>query len=562
MARGFKYRLPRVAYDLSVTRVLKRCPAHADDTIGFDVTASGAPRQVAGEEVMIDYTNLTNGAKTTSFEAHTYPNGTLKSVNATINDHTKDIVSEAVKAAVSIGKIAIGLPGGGATGAGDLPYDKQIKKYLRCTEGARETLASLPDLKKGVKTAEAASKAAAKAYADLQEASKAGKPAPAKDLEALKAKADKAAGEVDDAKKALAEANESLTLAQRINLDVPDQGVSAVYVLAGATDAKPQPSKMFEIFEPTDKGRFLLIPLSGDLKPDVDQASAHGYGAAKPDTDELAAALARARASAAADPQDSPYTPLLAMLRKADVAVSIAPSAPSALPKGTLAKATTCAAEEAGCGVVYRNPLPGRARICGGDSYQAQDPEVCRRRLGSETAVLFQEERGFSQFGELAALPLKNKAFGDNTLAMEQSEEGQVFHVTYTKPTAETKALLASVNEGLGGVSSLITYRNGKQLRDLQEQKLLYDAQLASDEARAKLTPTELSQLQDKKAIVDAQIALATAESRQQPSQLTAVQNETLLLQAQQTNVQAQIDLAKKKKELEALLAPTTEEEL
>lgn len=156
---------------------------------------------------------------------------------------------------------------------------------------------------------------------------------------------------------------------------------------------------------------------------------------------------------------------------------------------------------------------------------------------------------------------MKNGPFANNTLSAEFAEDGHIVKFSYKKPVAEAVALAGAINESASGVSELVAYENGRALRELQSEKALNEAKLATQGSRDALTPTELAQLQRQKEVIDAQIALRTSQTNLQPSQVTEVNNQASLVEAQIKLLEKQIDLKKKEKELEALdpASPSTD---
>ncbi len=560
ISQGFSYQLPRVAYDIEVRRVLSACPEFAGQEVRFDVSASAAPRTMPGEVVVVNYLEADSWTKTTDFTLKNHSNGMLKSINATVNDHTADIVKEGVKAAVGVGKIAIGLPGGGGVSTPQ-SYDG-TETYLRCAGPAREMLLGLPGMKTAIKAAEAASKAASKALADLEAASKTGKPAPAKDLAELTKAAREKADALEKAKKSYDDALASLTVIHRTTLDIPENGAEAVLQLRHAVDGKVKPGSLLEIYKPTTTGQHFLIPLDSTLKPDIQAAVPENYPGGQKGGEMIEAERARQAkeiADAAANQSPSRLDETLGQIGNADVTMVASNLAGGSAPKGLDASAS-CVDDPKSCGVLYRTRALGRMRICVGSGTGAAN--ACISRVNGDPSILFSEERAIPQFGKLMSLPLVNGPFTNNVLTAEFTEDGLITEFSYKKPNAEGQAAAASFNELVTGASEIITYRNGRELRELKEKKELYEAQLAADGAQGKLTPTELQQLKNRKELIEAQIALAEAEKRsqpQQPSEVTKVNNETSLYEAQLARTLKILELRKAQKALADLEKPKTE---
>ena len=167
------------------------------------------------------------------------------------------------------------------------------------------------------------------------------------------------------------------------------------------------------------------------------------------------------------------------------------------------------------CGILYRTMAPARVHICRVDTQADVDPvkALCRAKMSDDPALLFAEDRSIPQLGQLASLPFRNGAFQNNTL------------------TAECVAIGKALNNGIDGASSIIAYGTGRELRSLQSQK----------------------------AIADAQAALATSQASAtaaQPTEVTKIDNATKLIQARKSQIEAEIALRQKQAELDALKGP------
>ncbi len=112
---GAPYALPVVHHDLTVTRTLVGCKLAPDGTIEkleFEAKVEHAPRFVAGERYVIDYSALGNWHKTSGFKISTFPNQTLKGVNSEADDRSPEIIGATVKTVLTAARIVSGMPGG------------------------------------------------------------------------------------------------------------------------------------------------------------------------------------------------------------------------------------------------------------------------------------------------------------------------------------------------------------------------------------------------------------------------------------------------------------------
>lgn len=162
--QGVRYSLPMRQYDIEITRALEKCEAQlgkktADD-VKLSMSASVTPRDVAGESFILDYTALSGWTKTTSVAIETYDNGVLKSINASADDRTAEVLSATAKTGFGLAGIAGGYP----LPAGPADFENQTdaqKAWFRaknkahmlvCTDQAKDALKEIARLKNEVKT--------------------------------------------------------------------------------------------------------------------------------------------------------------------------------------------------------------------------------------------------------------------------------------------------------------------------------------------------------------------------------------------------------------------------
>lgn len=114
--RGVSYALPKVRYEVKLSRTLTECPVGLVDgkptALKFGVSATATPTLVAGESYTIYYDKLPGWLRTANFEIKHYPNGTLKSVGAGAEDKTGEVLNSLAKTAFSIASV-VALSSGG-----------------------------------------------------------------------------------------------------------------------------------------------------------------------------------------------------------------------------------------------------------------------------------------------------------------------------------------------------------------------------------------------------------------------------------------------------------------
>lgn len=146
---GVSYALPKVRYEVKLTRALAECPGDKIDgkptALKFSVSATATPSFVAGESYSVRYEKLPDWLRTGSFEIKWYPNGTLKSLGAGAEDKTGEVLSDIAKTAISVASI-VGLSSGGEIRA-TLP-----KQIVTCTDQASADVREARQVETDLKT--------------------------------------------------------------------------------------------------------------------------------------------------------------------------------------------------------------------------------------------------------------------------------------------------------------------------------------------------------------------------------------------------------------------------
>lgn len=155
MARqGTSYALPKIQYDVKLTRTLAECPGEfvnndpaKPTALKFAVSATAALTYVAGESYDIDYSKLPGWMRTASFDMKLYPNGTLKSLGASAEDRTAETIGGLVKTALSVATVLAAAPFVDTAKAPKPGTDQMIG----CTAAARAMVHEVDDLDKRLK---------------------------------------------------------------------------------------------------------------------------------------------------------------------------------------------------------------------------------------------------------------------------------------------------------------------------------------------------------------------------------------------------------------------------
>ena len=167
--KGVPYALPQLQYDVKITRTLAQCeepalsaavPANSKksrkkppsvpvpaappvDALKFTVKAEATSAFVAGERYMLDYEKLAGFTKISSITLDYYENGSLKSINASAEDRSAAIIGDLGKAAFSIARIAMGIPGGSGAPEKAAPEEAAQEPILVCSAAAKTVMADV-----------------------------------------------------------------------------------------------------------------------------------------------------------------------------------------------------------------------------------------------------------------------------------------------------------------------------------------------------------------------------------------------------------------------------------
>jgi hypothetical protein len=150
---GVVYYLPRAVFEVSVTQELVNCRVVITGATLIDrratlvldvVTSADVTTHLVADTVTpysVKYEALKNGLKATKATMVLYPNGTLKSVNVTIEDKTTETIANVVQTGIKIAALANGVP---------LPVaavpDEQMANNMRRENCGSRALAALANV--------------------------------------------------------------------------------------------------------------------------------------------------------------------------------------------------------------------------------------------------------------------------------------------------------------------------------------------------------------------------------------------------------------------------------
>ncbi|MPT49447.1 MULTISPECIES: hypothetical protein [Delftia] len=443
-------------------------------TFDVEVSAQAVPLVLADTQQFyaIDFNDLQNDLKGTDYSVESYPNGTLKSINVTIDDQTSTVVQGVLSGAA---KLAAGLGGFPfpSTQSGDekrkiVPFKewKQAVAESRpiCNADVRLKLLQRGALATKVESDAEAALAMQKKVAKLGEA----------EFEAQAAR-DKLAAQVkdlpdDDASKPKLQA--MLKLAEATL-----KKASSALAWGRETQREENEAAAKTAARLSALRKVLTVTTMTTVSP---QPAAQNYSLSGADEAKLAWLDKRVKASCSPlDDDDDCYV------------------IPTVVDKGLAASAALYPVTAGGGparqsdkeqGVWYRQPLRSYLYVCAkGDCLTAGTMTAPPSRVVLASPV------DVPQFGPMAFLLLRNKAFQNNTIAASFAENGALTKLTYKSNAAAAKA--AEVFES--SADTIMKFKEAKQNQgatkataeaaELDARKKLVEAQLALEKAQSDL---------------------------------------------------------------------------
>lgn len=443
LSQGVVYYLPKVEFDISLRRELRRCDPvkrtiilqqslrerskpkevatilYGAISLEVATTALVTPRYVADrrEAYVIEYESLNAPLKKGSIEIELYNHGGLKSINGEVEDRTKEALAGVVRGITEVARLAIA-----PTLRPPLPvaftYFREPEETLPlCTQLVTAALEKSAKVAEDIRRTEAAIRQKDEAIAMTVEAIRAAGANAPRDLfaklEELKTKLKEDTRRLEDLKQELDTVKKAL-------IHVQEYVVVPEFIPGGPLFTTERLSLSTEVgLRWFDQGT--IAELSG--KPRLPAARSADFVAEFPLKDKL-------------DPRGT-YPAELDGVANVVVGRS-ARREVAAMPAGTLSGPGAGNAGKNG-GVVYRQPVHGELMICPGRSCVSQDgaPEV---PAGSR---MFSKAFLIPQAGVRSTLPLKNKAFDATTIFAAFDESGALLKLKYTTAAEAEKAAAA-----------------------------------------------------------------------------------------------------------------------
>ena len=520
--KGVPYALPQLQYDVKITRTLSQCeepvlpaaaPAAANakksrkkpaaappvDALKFTLKAEATSAFVAGERYMLDYEKLAGFTKISSITLDYYENGSLKSINASAEDRSAAIIGDLGKAAFSIARIAMGIPGGSAA-----PAEATQEPILVCSAAAKAVIA---DVKK--------------ATVLLKDAKT-----------ELESRTDRVTNLTDQLK--LGTLNSAGKGKLQKAIDAQTEQAVLVTDRQGALDkltAKLSVTTTERISFATDQlSGFLPLRTDGldKLLPLVDRKMAP-----KDSGDPNVCNLGDAKAC------------LLRVLQAEWAVQPLAPSRGTPLEDSNPLTVKTADAQK---GIFVRQPEAARLLVC-----RTGKAPVCSTR--SDELLFTSSDAMAPQLGQLRLLPFRNEMFQNNSLVLSLRENGGIEKFEYKDLKARGEAMAAAAADLAAQGLSFADARRKDRLDDTAAKlaKTKADRQaeidaiqfqidlLTKQQSLSKLGNTDLATMQDQIALITKQRELDKLLQTPAVTALETVKADTELSNASTALYEAQL---------------------
>ena len=513
---GATYSLPRLDYEVTVTRYLSSCPGELVEgkpsRLDFALDAKATGSYQRGESYRVDFSKIGGIARTGKFSIENHENGTLKSIGASGEDQTGQVIQDLTKTALSVW--SAGSMGEVAAVASSSPFEsilpgvsaiverpaREPDYEVVCTPQAKAKLAEIKAavdaLKKKTDKVEAIKKLTEtmSTRASLKLLTHADRVT----LSEKFAELDRLEGEIRADSKELATLKKAVGTVAKIGWKTDySKGYSgqSIDLTVEAEDL----DRLAQLFDREPASISPLQQLSNSSPKEC-----YGPGAAQKKCAQAMVAIKTAFAT------DEPV-----MMRCAEGSRCFA----TASRADGVRKAHDRVSDP---GIFVRDPVIARLLLC-----FARDG-ACT--LDSDKAGL--EPQFTPQLGQLRFIPFKVRPFEGRSFALQMSKEGRVTKLEYSTD----KAMLATFAASAANVASQVEaalekreerrrkdedYRHKRSIQDEQDEIDRLNRQIALKEATTKLTPdpleavkTETAELQAMKALAEARAARMEAEQK------------------------------------------------
>lgn len=442
----------------------------AQGRFDVEVSAQAVPMWSADLDhaYSVSYELMHQALKGTDYAIETYPNGTLKSVNVTIDDQTGPAIQSFVSGVAKVAAAVGGFPLGGVQTAAAATIKSfaewkasEVDTLGLCKPDVRLRLMQRAGLHAQLEADGEVGMAMLKKIAKLEKAQ----------VEQI-ALRDKLKGALEDMDEADPKRSQAAAALKKGEADLRAAAKSVA-------DAK---AEFLAAQEGSEKTAARLASIRKSLT--VSRSTV-----IRPDQTKLNFAL-----EGAADAEEAWVNPRVQEICKVDARCdidfgklrqSLAAHAGIAAAVRKVAPMSAAVAE----GIVYRQPVKAMLLVC----KQRPCVDDAGGLAAEPSAVVLSGPVDLPQLGPLAVLPLKNTAFQNNTIAASFSEGGALTKLTYKSNAAAAEA--AKVFDA--SADTVVKFKDAKRNQEkakldvaaseLEARKKMVEAQLALEKAQADL---------------------------------------------------------------------------
>lgn len=413
---GILYYLPASAIEASMTFVPTSCQlADGKITFNYEITDAVVKQsfvQDTTRQFLFDFTKLNSALKLTSANVEMYRNGTIKSINTSVEDRSGEVIGAIGGMALNLVKATTFVAGAPVADGG---------KSTGCSPAITEQLAQLATYRAALAKARAADNALQKELDALEKEKSALAAAQAKlkataDDAALKTEVTKLSGSVKKLEKAVKERKPQAP-------DIQKQLTSLLELLTAQAHVLFVPSvedkcKIAKVAGAGYLGRFQ--PFKADKPGETDPLDEHISGVGR----------------------DAVFT----------ASICVTPPSGKFRTKPQVVRTKTESEEVKNPGIMYRLPVLALVTIS-----QSEDSRTD-----------FSGERWISvpQYGTIASLDLDNGAFDKNTLKLAFAEDGSLATLDFTAEASAERGALAAQAASKTYLDIVTARENAKQARD------------------------------------------------------------------------------------------------
>lgn len=535
---GLIYHTPAALITASIAVTIKDCPADEKALAALHGYARSAPPPIKEVEfsvsgdltteivpdrpIMIDYRKLATFLKTSSVAIERYPSGTLKSVNASIEDQSAEALGDVVAVAGSVALLATGAaPAAGlvaaplvAAGDGDrsmngpgrgkpraVTVPTSTVYFAACNA---DTLKAISDRKNVSGKRDDDTRLLNKATADLNALN--GTPggsdaAAAKIVANLKAKVTQLSAQIDDETAQIASANSKLSLP--LDIGTVDEPTDHTPATDGQGHLVPSTLRHNVVFtaDPARLRQFVgqhFVDASGRIATTLAdrfrrRPCLNGGGSPADETCSSAGQIAKVLAD-----KVGRVFAIGAPIRPVADPHGNQPSAEALSPK--FRHGVNAAEVPASEGIIYIEPEKFRVQL----SAAAIGPESASHpRKPLKTVDL-----SVPQLGRYLSLPLR-AGFGEKvTLVATFAEDGTLLTATYANPKTAGKSLSGALKGAADAAVSTSNAIEDRRVKLAKDRADILAAQASAADSVKKLNPTV-----DPLADVNAELAKANAQA-------------------------------------------------